>query len=221
MSVRSSPVGISVCPSGTIQPGKRSWVLVHVCVSVIMHSHARTCVSKCVGTCVCMCQAWPAWSSWLLSSWSACCTDRACNHGKLLSPELELRRLLLPQDLFTEPSIRKRPWEEVLLGAGTSGVEEPPERGTNCFPVWETPVMCRVLCWLTCPSPQACEAPCASGTCERTFLRGSVMRLLNSRAIWHEVSTTGQERLTGPCAAKQDASYMSFEPLLFSVWHLV
>lgn len=38
----------------------------------------------------------------LSSSWSACCTDRACNHGKLPSPELKLRLRLLSQDLLTE-----------------------------------------------------------------------------------------------------------------------
>lgn len=58
---------------------------------------------------------------WLTSSWRARCTDRACNHGKLPSPELKLRLLLLPQDLFTEPNAWKRPGEEAQLGAGTAG----------------------------------------------------------------------------------------------------
>lgn len=60
----------------------------------------------------------------LPSSWSTCCADRACNHGKLPSAELKLRLLLLPllpRNLFTSQNAWKRPREEVLRGTGTAG----------------------------------------------------------------------------------------------------
>lgn len=81
------------------------WCQSSTCVRV--HAHVSTDPLLQRRVCGLALQPCPDEACRLPSSCRACGPDRACNHGKLPSPELKLRLLpLLPQDLFTQPGTR-------------------------------------------------------------------------------------------------------------------
>ena len=106
---------------------------------------------------------------WLFSSCRVCLADRARNHGKLPSPELKLRLLPPPQDLFTKPSARKRLWRRLCKELGLRGRvagrrlgREAAERGRQprVFGIRHAPTKCRAQCRSFCAS--VCCIPTAA-----------------------------------------------------------